>query len=321
MEAVKKPIIKAVKPPAKKRKITLKILYKQRVLFLMSVPFVIWCVIFNYLPIWGWTMAFQRYTPGLKFSEQPWAGLDQFKELFADPHFYRVLKNTLGMSILGLVFGTVTAIGFALLLNEIAHMKFKKAIQTISYLPHFVSWVIAASLISTMLSVDGGAINELLVNLHITSKPIAFLAKKDMFWGINAISYIWKETGWNAIIYLAAIAGIDPSLYEAASVDGASRLRKIWHITLPGIRPTIIILLVLNIGNLINIGYEQQWLLGNNLVKDTSEVLDLYALNYGIQLGNYSFGTAIGVFKSIVGLTLVLAANGFAKKIGEGQII
>ncbi len=309
-----------IKSTSKAVKFVLKV-REQKYLYLMSVPFVIWLIVFRYVPIWGWVMAFKKYKPGIPFADQQWLGLSMFSEMFGDPQFYLAMRNTLVMSILGLIAGFAIPIIFALMLNEIRSVMFKRTIQTISYLPHFVSWVIAASIISKMLSIDGGAINELLLSLHIIKEPFSFLAEGKYFWAIVTISDIWKETGWNTIIYLAAMAGVDASLYEAASADGAGRFRRMWHITLPGIRSTIIILLVLGIGNLISIGFEKQMLLQNPLVTDYSTVLDLYILRYGIGLNRYSFGTAVGIFKSVISVILLLLANKAAKKIGEGSVI
>ncbi|GAB2539614.1 putative aldouronate transport system permease protein [Gracilibacillus alcaliphilus] len=292
---------------------------KQKALLLMSLPFVVWLIIFKYIPVAGWVMAFQDYKPQFGMFDQEWVGWKHFKELFNEPTFYRALENTLGMGILGLVFGTLFAIAFALLLNELRFLTLKKWTQTISYLPHFVSWVIVANIVITMLSPEG-IINNLLVGTGILNNPINFMARPDMFWGIVTAADVWKETGWNAIIYLAAMAGVDPQLYEAAKVDGASRWRQMWHITLPSIRPVIIVLLILNIGNLINIGFEKQMLLGNNIVAEKALVIDLYALEYGIGMFRYSFGTAIGIFKSVISIILILICNGFAKRMGEGRV-
>lgn len=296
-----------------------KTLGSQKALLCMSLPFVLWLIIFRYIPVLGWTMAFQDYKPQNTFFEQEWVGLKHFQDLFNEPMFYRALENTLGMGILGLVFGTISAITFALLLNEMRFTYFKKITQTISYLPHFVSWVIMANIVITMLSHEG-PINNLLMSLGFIDSPIGFMARPNMFWGIVTAAEVWKSTGWNAIIYFAAMAGVDPQLYEAAKVDGASRWRQMWHITLPSIRPVIIVLLILNIGNLINIGFERQMLLGNNIVADKALVIDLYALNYGIGMFRYSFGTAIGIFKSVISVILIVIANLFAKKIGEGRV-
>ncbi len=294
---------------------------QQRWLYTMSIPFVVWVFVFHYLPLWGWTMAFQNYKPARSFSEQEWVGFKHFIDLFGDEKFYLVLRNTLAMSLLGLIAGFTVPILFAVLLNEVRHTLFKRFVQTVSYLPHFVSWVVVASLATTMLSIDGGIVNEILLALGIVDEPIQFMAKGEWFWYILTAIDTWKEMGWSAIIYLAAIAGIDPELYEAAKVDGAGRIRQIWHITLPGIRSTIIVLLIMSIGHLISIGYEKQFLLGNNLVRDYSDVLELYALNYGINLGRYSFGTAIGMFTSVISIFLLFLANGIFKKVAKESIM
>ncbi|WP_186578220.1 ABC transporter permease [Aquibacillus kalidii] len=307
------------KPPKLPKKGFWKQVKNQKALILMSLPFVIWLIIFKYIPVGGWVMAFQNYKPQNGLFDQEWVALKHFKDLFNEPMFYRALENTLGMGILGLVFGTISAIIFALLLNELRLLHFKKFTQTVSYLPHFVSWVIGANIVITMLSQDG-VINNLLMGIGIINEPIGFMANPDMFWGIVTVADVWKETGWNAIIYLAAMAGVDPQLYEAAKVDGASRIRQMWHITLPSIRPVIIVLLILSIGNLINIGFEKQMLLGNNIVAEKALVIDLYALDYGIGMFRYSFGTAIGIFKSVISIILIIICNQFAKRIGEGRV-
>ncbi|WP_058303153.1 ABC transporter permease [Gorillibacterium timonense] len=294
---------------------------QQRYLYFMSVPFVIWLIVFSYVPIWGWLMAFQKYKPGKSILDQKWVGLDNFRALFSDDTFYLVLRNTLAMSVMGLIVGFTVPVIFALLMNELRGQLFKRTVQTISYLPHFVSWVVVAGLVTKMLSTDGGALNELLMWLGIISEPIQFMAKGSWFWGIVTAADMWKETGWNSIIFLAAMAGIDQEIYEAATVDGAGRIRRMWHITLPGIRPTIMVMLILSIGNLISIGFEKQFLLQNPLVTDYSRVLDLYALEYGIGMTRYSFGTAIGIFNSVVGIILVLSANGIYKRVTKESII
>jgi len=265
-------------------------------------------------------MAFQNYKPSKSFTEQKWVGFKNFVELFHDERFYLVLRNTLAMSLMGLVAGFIIPITFAVLLNELRGKYFKRTVQTVSYLPHFVSWVVVAGIITKMLSMDG-IVNELLVNLHIIDAPIQFMAQGKYFWGIVTASDVWKETGWNAIIYLAAITGIDRELYEAARVDGAGRFRQIWNITLPGIRTTISVLLIMSIGHLIGIGFEKQFQLSNSLVTDYSEVLDLYALKYGIQISRFSYGTAISMFTSVVSIILLLTANGIMKKTTKESIM
>lgn len=287
----------------------------------MSLPFVIWVFIFSYVPIWGWLMAFQNYKPVRSFSEQKWVGLDNFRELFQDERFYLVLRNTLAMSMLGLIFGFVVPILFAVMLNELRGNIFKRSVQTISYLPHFVSWVVVGGIVYKTLAIDGGIVNDLLLWTNVIDEPIQFMAKGKYFWGVLTAADIWKETGWNAIIYLAAITGIDKELYEAAKVDGAGRVKQMFNITLPGIRTTVMVLLIMNIGHLVGIGFEKQFQLQNNMVTDYSEVLDLYALKYGIQIGRFSYGTAISMFTSVVSVILLFTANGLMKKFAKESIM
>lgn len=293
----------------------------QKYLLMMSVPFFIWVIIFRYLPLYGWTMAFQNYKPGKSIFEQKWVGLEHFMILFREQDFYIALRNTLAMSFLGITIGFVTPIVFALLLNEVRNMAFKKTVQTISYLPHFISWVIAASMITQMLSTDGGVVNDILMKVFGLERPVPFMSTPKAFWFIYIAADMWKEVGWYAIIHLAAITGVDQELYEAARVDGCGRLRKIWHVTLPGITPTLIVMLIMNIGWLMSVGFERQFLLGNHIVENYSRTIDLYALNYGISMARYSYGTAIGMFQSVVSIALVIFANRLAKRIGRGQII
>lgn len=294
-------------------------LKRQSVLLVLAAVFVIYGIIFYYLPLGGWIMAFQNFKikKGLFHSE--FVGLQKFIFLFEDETFLRVIRNTLGMGIINLVATFVMAILFAILLNEIRSKLGKKAIQTISYLPHFLSWIIVTGIIHDALS-STGIVNEILLKLNIIDTEINFFAHESFFWPIVAFANVWKETGWNAIIYLAAITAIDPSLYEAAEMDGAGRWAKIKYITLPGIRPTIMILLVMNIGNVLNAGFEVQYLLGNGLVRKVSETIDIYVLNWGVSQSDYSLGTAAGIFKSVVAIILILIANGVAKKSGEEHL-
>ena len=299
----------------------LKTCKKQKGLIIMSSVFIIYIAVFYYVPIWGWLMAFQDYKPALGISGSKFVGLKHFKDLFSDETFVRVLRNTLGMSFLNITFGFVTAITLAVFLNEVRSMMFKKVVQTISYLPHFISWVVAASLVYMTLSTDGGILNTILIKLHILDLPVLWLGKENYFWWIIALSNVWKEVGWNAIIYLAAMTAIDPSLYEAASIDGAGRLKRIFKITIPGIMPTVKILLIMQCGWILNAGFEQQLLLGNSMVIRVSEVLDIFVLKYGIAMNRYSFATAAGIFKSLVSIILLFAANTVAKKFGDEGLL
>lgn len=288
---------------------------QQKYLFLMAAPFLL-VVIFNYIPIWGWIMAFMDYKVGRPLWEQKWVGFANFIKLFEDPNFHLALRNTLVMSVLSLLVGFTIPIIFALLLNEIRCSIFKKTVQTISYLPHFVSWVVVAGIVYKMLSTDGGPINDLLASLGV--EKIQFMGEQKYFWGIVVLADLWKELGWNTIIFLAAITSIDPTLYEAAKIDGAGRFRQMRHITLPGIANVIIVLLILSIGHLLAIGFEKQMLLSNPLVMDSALVIDLYAIKYGLGPTRFPVGIAIGVVNSIVSLILLFSANAlFKRKTGQ----
>ena len=264
-------------------------------------------------------MAFQNYKPAKGMLGSKFVGLDKFKFLFEDATFIRVIRNTFAMGAINLVTTTFMAILFAILLNEIRSVFFKKTVQTISYLPHFLSWIIVTGILHDALS-SSGIVNELLLKWGIVEQNIDFFAHPEYFWGIVAFANNWKETGWNAIIYLAAITSIDPCLYEAASIDGAGRWAKIKYITLPGIRPTIMILLLMNIGNVLNAGFEVQYLLGNGLTKSVSDTIDIYVLTWGISQSDFSLGTAAGMFKSVVSISLIVLANWIAKKTGDERL-
>lgn len=292
---------------------------RQKVLMFWAAIFVIYGVIFYYLPLGGWVIAFQNYKPALGMFKSKFVGFQKFQQLFSDSSFLEVIRNTLAMGVINLVLTFVAAIVFAILLNEI-RMKFaKKAVQTISYLPHFLSWIVVTGILRDILS-GTGIVNELLMKAGATDQAINFFANPDYFWWIVGFSNVWKETGWNAIIYLAAITAIDPSLYEAAAIDGAGRWAKIRHIILPGIRPTVMILLLMNVGNVLNAGFEIQYLLGNGLVQSVSQTIDIYVLKWGISQGDYAIGTAAGIFKSFVSIVLIVLANQFAKRTGDEQL-
>ncbi len=291
----------------------------QRVLIIWAAIICLYGFIFYYVPLVGWLMAFQNYKPVLGVFKSEFIGLNKCKFLFEDEILIRVIRNTFSMGIINLVCTFVMAILFAILLNEIKTKGSKKVVQTISYLPHFLSWIIVTGILHDALS-GSGIINELLMNFHIISKPIDFFAHEGYFWPIVAFANVWKETGWNAIIYLAAITSIDPSLYEAAAIDGAGRWAKIKHVTLPGIKPTIMILLLMNVGNILNAGFEIQYLLGNGLVQKVSQTIDIYVLKWGISQADYSLGTAAGIFKSVVSIGLILVFNNIAKRHGEERL-
>ena len=299
----------------------------QKQLMFMSVPLLIYIIIFHYLPLYGWLMAFQRYRPSptATMFNQEWVGLEQFKFLFTGANFGRVLRNTIGMSLINLILSFITAIGLALLLNEIKNLFIKKTVQTISYLPYFLSWVIAATMVSQAL-LNNGIINEILLAFNIIDKPRLWLAEGKYFWAIFGIANVWKQVGFNAIIYLGAMAAIDPHLYEAAEIDGAGRLKKMRYITLPGIKSTFVVLLIMNVAHLLSAGtggsgFEFQLLLQRPGNIAWSETIDVFALRYGIRMSNFSLATAAGMFKTIVSIFLVFSVNSIAKKIGEERLI
>lgn len=312
----------SAKPPVKKEPGKKWAKYvSQKELFFMIIPCMIFTFIFCYWPLRGWIMAFQNFKPSRGYAGSDFVGLDQFRFLFQDNTFWQALRNTLAMSVMNLAFGTAFAIVFALLLNEIRHTWFKKAVQTISYLPHFLSWVIVCSLISDMLSSSGGTVNNVLMALGVIDKPVLWLGQQKYFWWINTFGNVWKEMGWNSIIYIAAMAGIDQSLYEAAEIDGANRYHKMLHVTLPGIRSTIVVILIMNVGWILNAGFELPYLLGRGLVLDVSETIDIFVLTYGINSGNYSLATAAGIFKSVISIILVASTNWIANRFGENALM
>jgi len=289
---------------------------EQRHLFVLCLPFLGLVLVFNYFPIWGWLMAFQNFSPGKGVLGSTWIGLDNFKELFNDRNFYNALQNSLFISLLRISLGFTTAIGLALILNEVRNVIFKRVVQTISYLPYFISWVVASSIVYATLS-PSGIVNELLLRFGLIEKAIPFMGNPQHFYGIAGISHIWKNVGWNAIIYLAAMTAIDPQLYEAADMDGASRLRKIWSITLPCIMPTVKILLVLAIGTLMASSFEQIFLLSNPSNISSSRTIEVYVYQYALRSGRFSYGTAIGIFNSVVAITLIMISNAVSRRIDK----
>ncbi|MZQ85624.1 ABC transporter permease subunit [Paenibacillus sp. 5J-6] len=290
---------------------------RDSLLYLLLLLPMAYIIIFKYAPIYGVLMAFQDYNIFQGISGSEWVGLDVFKFIFEQKSFYRALTNTLVLNFLDLIAGFPAPIILAILLNELRHVRFKKITQTILYLPHFLSWVIIGGMVYLMFS-TGGMANSVLSSLGLGQ--IEFLSQK-MNWLIMYVAVgVWHSVGWGTIIYLASIIGINKELYEASDIDGCSRLRKIWHITLPGIKPTIIILLILQIGKMISIGFDRPFVMGNSLVSEYSDVISTYVYRIGIGSGDFSQATAVGLFQSVVGLIFLVAANFIAKKIGEQGI-
>ncbi len=291
-------------------------------LMIMSVPMLLYVLLFNYGPLWGWLTAFQDYQPKLGLAGSKWVGFDNFTFLFGREDFLLSIRNTLAMSLINLVFGTVSSILLAVLLNEVRNRGFKRTVQTVTYLPHFLSMVIVVGMAQNIFS-SNGAINNLLLSLHLTEQPIFFLGKGEYFWWLVGVINVWKEVGWNTIIYIAAMTSIDPSLYEAAAIDGAGRFQRILNVTLPGIRSTFMVLLIMNIGHLMEAGFEIQYLMRSGLTMKFSDTIEVFALLYsfGSSRPHYAYGVAAGMFKSVVGIILLLIANATAKALDENTLI
>ena len=289
-------------------------------LMLMSVPMFLYVLFFNYYPMYFWVTAFQDYKPKLGVAGSKWVGLKNFEWLFGRADFINSIRNTLAMSVINLVFGTVSAVLLAVLLNEGRQRAFKRTVQTVTYLPHFLSMVIVVGMAQNLFS-SNGSINDLLMGLGLVKEPLFFLGEGKYFWWLVGVINVWKEVGWGTIIYISAMTSIDPCLYEAAAIDGAGRFQRILHVTLPGIKSTFVILLIMNIGHLMEAGFEIQYLLGNAQVLDYSQTIDVFVLKYGVSKQQYGVATAAGMFKSIVAILLLLTANFVAKRLDEDTLI
>ena len=293
---------------------------RQWQLLVMSVPMFLYVLFFNYYPMYFWVTAFQDYKPKLGVAGSKWVGLKNFEWLFGRADFLNSIRNTLAMSVINLVFGTVSAVLLAVLLNEVRNRKFKRTVQTVTYLPHFLSMVIVVGMAQNLFA-STGSVNELLMGIGLVKEPVFFLGEGKYFWWLVGVINVWKEVGWGTIIYISAMTAIDPCLYEAAAIDGAGRFQRILHVTLPGIKSTFVILLIMNIGHLMEAGFEMQYLLGNAQVLDWSQTIDVFVLKYGISKQQYGVATAAGMFKSVVAILLLLAANFTAKKLDEDTLI
>ncbi|WP_136606632.1 ABC transporter permease [Paenibacillus dokdonensis] len=302
-----------------KQRTLLRRLLSQKYLQVMALLGVAWIIIFSYIPMYGVIIAFKQYVITHSISDAPWVGLENFKAFLDDDELPKVIWNTLGMSFFKLLIGFPLPILFALFLNELRSLRLKKAVQTISYLPHFLSWVILGGILATWLA-DVGIINHILMGLHIIKEPISYLAEPSYFWSIIITSDIWKELGWSAIIYLAAIAGVSPDLYEAATIDGAGRFQKMWYVTLPGIKGTVSILFILAISGVLNSNFDQILVLRNSLNESASNVIDIYVYQTGLVNSRYSYSAAVGLIKSLIALVLLLIANSVSKKLNDTSL-
>jgi len=287
-------------------------------LYLLFIPVAAWYILFCYEPMTNITIAFKKFSVIRGIAGSPWVGWANFESMFSQPMFWRAFRNTLIISAQNLIFGFPAPIIFALLLNEITATRFKKTIQTISYLPHFISWSVAGGLVYMLLALNTGTVNNIIVALGGTAKN--FIGMNSAFRPIVVISGIWKSLGWSAIVYLAAITGVDEQLYEAAYIDGAGRMSRLWHVTLPGIRSTISVMLILQVGNLLSVNFDQIYILLNEMVYETGETLDYYIYRVGLySTNNFSMATAVGLMKSLIGFVLVLSTNLITKKITDGE--
>lgn len=294
-----------------KRRILRTILY-DRWLYLMLLPGILYFLVFKYIPMWGVIISFQDYQPFSGILGSEWVGLKHFARFFSEPTFLILMKNTLIMALLNIVIFFPLPIIVALLLNELTGKWFKKGLQTIIYLPHFMSWVIVTGIVYIFFNIEDGVFNMLIQQMGFDK--INFLASSGWFRPMVLAEVIWKETGWSTIIYLAALSGVDPQLYEAARMDGANRWQQLWSVTIPGILSTVVILLILRLGSFLDTGFEQIFLMLNAMNRDVGEVIDTYVYTSGITQGQFSYSTAIGLFKSVIGLILVSGANYTAKK-------
>ena len=303
-----------------------KILGSQWQLMLMSVPMLLYVLLFNYAPMWGWLEAFKDYSDKatLANGNAQWIGLANFDYLFNDPltktDFLLSIRNTLAMSVINLVFGTVSSILLAVLLNEVRNKAFKRTVQTVTYLPHFLSMIVVVSIAQNIFATNG-PLNNFLMSMNLVKNEVFWLGDKKYFWWLVGIINVWKEVGWNTIIYISAMTSIDPCLYEAAAIDGAGRFQRILHVTLPGIKSTFVILLIMNIGHLMEAGFEIQYLLGRGVVYDVASTIDIFVLKYGTEKLNIGVATAAGMFKSVVAIILLIIANMTAKALDEDTLI
>lgn len=292
---------------------------KHLALTMMFLPIVLYFVVFKYIPMGGIVIAFKNYKIKSGIWGSAWVGLDNFTKAFNTMTFVRSVKNTLIISGLKLLFGFPMPIILALMLNEVTHKRYQRVVQTISYLPHFLSWVVLAGMFQQLLSPNNGAVNYMLKSWFGVENPIYFLGDNHYFRGTLVVTDIWKNVGWSSILYLATIVGIDPTLYEAATVDGATRFQCTRYITLPSLMPTIVVMLILNVGSIMDAGFDQIFNLYNSAVYQTGDIIDTYVYRYGIGDMKYSLATAVGLFKNVIAFVLVLGTNMITKRIsGEG---
>ncbi len=290
---------------------------RNRVLYIMVLPVLIYYILFAYLPMYGITIAFQDYDPALGYTGSPWVGLQNFKDFFKSVYFLRILKNTLHISLASIIFGFPAPIILALLINEVTSKKYMKTVQTITYLPHFISLVVVCGIIKSFTGTNG-IITQIVSKF--TNDSTSLLMKPNAFVPVYIISEIWQGIGWGSIIYIAALAGVDTQLYEAASLDGCGRLRQVLHVSIPGILPTIVIMLILRMGSMLNVGYEKIILLYNPSTYETADVISTFTYRKGLQEFEWSYGSAVGLFNSAVNVIFLLGTNMLSRKLTESSL-
>lgn len=287
-------------------------------LYLFVLPCLLWFIVFKYVPMYGIQLAFKQYIPTEGIWGSPWIGFQHFTRFFESYQFWTLIKNTLSLSLWAFIFTFPVPIIVALLLNQLTSERYKKFVQTVIYAPHFISTVVLVGILFVFLSPTSGIVNHLIVLFG--GEPILFMARPEWFKPLYVISGLWQETGWATIIYLAALAGVSPALHEAAIMDGANKWQRIWHVDIPGIRPTIVILLILAIGNIMNIGFEKAYLMQTDLNKSASAIIPTYVYEIGLQRAQYSFAAAIGLFNSVINLIMLLLVNRIVRKLGGNSL-
>jgi len=316
--------VNAVVPPVpkKKRRGLLDALRKHKYIYIMLAPAIICVAVFNYIPLWGWLMAFKNYRVGRGLWGSDWVGFKHFIDFFtANDEWLYLIRNTLVINIVSLVLIMGLSVIFSLLLHELRSRFVMKAVQTASFFPFFVSWVIVYSMANAFLAIDSGALNQFFTRIGIIDNGINFLADDKHSWGLTWFLSVWKNLGYNSIIFLAAISGISPELYEVASIDGAGRFKRVWYITLPGMTSTLIVLLILNSGNVLRSSLDYYFLFTNPMNWKTMEVLDMYIYRYGLSIGNFSYATAVGILLTFVSLILLVGTNALSKKFADKSIL
>ncbi|MDL2318601.1 ABC transporter permease subunit [Eubacteriales bacterium OttesenSCG-928-A19] len=288
-----------------------------RLYSLLLLP-LLYYFLFHYMPMYGTLIAFKKYSPRKGIWGSDWIGVTNFVKFLSDPYFYKLVRNTLLINLYSLIFAFPASILFALLLNEIQARRYKKLVQTVSYLPHFISTVVVCGLITNFLRTNDGIINQFLALLGF--ERVSFLSKAEYFRTIYVVSGIWQHLGWDAIIYIAALTGINEELYEAARIEGANRLQRAIYVTLPGIAPTITIMLIMRVGNLMNLGYEKILLLYSGVTYETADVISTYVYRRGLLDANFGYGTAVGLFQSVVAMILIIGANSLGKRISDTSL-